>query len=73
MDGEYKLCDKCGKNETARVVEGEYICTDCFLESHGIKPVTNQKQLPPGMYMCTRCNSPHKAVSKIGKRHLKYQ
>ena len=86
MTSEYKLCDKCGENETARVIDGEYVCATCFLKSHGIEPGTAPSPtptakepvkempavIPKGMFWCSHCNSLHRTASKVGQRHLKY-
>jgi len=86
MSDEYKLCDKCGENETARVIDGEYVCGPCFRKSRESAPspeeaatamakVRKEKPevIPNGMFWCSRCNSLHRIASKTGGSHLKYR
>lgn len=36
-------------------------------------PTETPRELKPGEYLCSKCNTPHRKNSNIGKKHLKRQ
>ncbi len=78
---EVPICGTCGgqgfTEENAGLVQLQ--CPNCeagieFLKSHGLPGAEDKpRELKPGEYLCTKCNKPHRANSKLGARHLKHK
>jgi len=57
-----------------RVMEAaqNLLAQDSYIPPLPTPPATKERQLKPSEYLCSKCNTPHRASSKIGIRHLKH-
>lgn len=55
--------------ETAEVAREIIRSADVTIEVSP-KAAEKPRELKPGEYLCSKCNSPHRKTSKIGKKHL---